>query len=185
MSRLMIEKYVIAYSILLGAIALVLDFLIGPFIRFPILFILPVILIGWYRGFRLALGFAVFLPLARLLILYYYYVNILTPWGMFENSVNFLIRIIVLSLLAYLVARTARQHKELTREVQILEGFLPICSFCKKIRDEEGNWQQLERYISNHSEAQFTHSFCPSCGKQHYGDYYIQSNLTREGKEVR
>lgn len=60
-------------------------------------------------------------------------------------------------------------------EVRILRGIVPICSFCKKIRDEEGKWSELEAYVSKHSEAQFSHGFCPECGKKHYGDLYENS----------
>lgn len=47
--------------------------------------------------------------------------------------------------------------------VKQLEGIIPICSYCKKIRDDHDDWQGLERYISEHSEAQFSHGICPSC----------------------
>lgn len=48
-------------------------------------------------------------------------------------------------------------------EVKILKGLLPICSCCKKIRDDRGYWKQLESYIDEHSEATFTHGICPEC----------------------
>ncbi len=48
-------------------------------------------------------------------------------------------------------------------EVKLLSGLLPICSSCKKIRDDDGYWKQIETYISTHSEAQFSHSLCPQC----------------------
>ena len=48
-------------------------------------------------------------------------------------------------------------------EVQQLKGILPICCQCKQIRDDKGYWQQVEQYISEHSDVQFTHSFCPNC----------------------
>jgi GAF domain-containing protein len=54
-------------------------------------------------------------------------------------------------------------------EIKILRGIVPICSFCKKIRDAEGKWGNIETFISNHSEAKFSHGFCPECGKEHYG----------------
>ena len=47
--------------------------------------------------------------------------------------------------------------------VKQLQGLLPICSYCKKIRDDRNYWQQVESYISEHSEAQFSHSICPEC----------------------
>jgi hypothetical protein len=56
-------------------------------------------------------------------------------------------------------------------EVKILRGFLPICSVCKKIRDDQGYWNQIESYIRERSEAVFSHSFCPECLAQHYPDH--------------
>jgi hypothetical protein len=54
-------------------------------------------------------------------------------------------------------------------KVRTLSGLLPICSSCKKIRDDKGYWNQLETYILEHSEAEFTHGFCPDCMKNLYG----------------
>ena len=56
-------------------------------------------------------------------------------------------------------------------EVKILSGLLPICASCKKIRDDEGLWKQVEEYISVHSEAQFSHGICPDCRKKLYPKY--------------
>ena len=58
-------------------------------------------------------------------------------------------------------------------EVKILSGFLPICSSCKNIRDDKGYWNQIENYISKHSEAEFSHSICPECAKKLYPDLQI------------
>jgi hypothetical protein len=56
---------------------------------------------------------------------------------------------------------------------KILSGLLPICASCKKIRDDKGYWQQVEIYIQDHSEAEFTHGFCPDCLAKLYPDYYL------------
>ena len=53
-------------------------------------------------------------------------------------------------------------------EIKILKGILPLCSFCKKIRDVKGNWEQVDVYIHNHSEADISHTVCPECMKKHY-----------------
>jgi hypothetical protein len=53
-------------------------------------------------------------------------------------------------------------HRSLS-EVKVLEAFLPICCQCKKIRDQEGCWQQLEAYFSKHANTQFSHGYCPQC----------------------
>ncbi len=57
-------------------------------------------------------------------------------------------------------------------EVNLLSGFLPICASCKKIRDDKGYWNQIEEYIRDHSEAEFSHSICPECAKKLYPELY-------------
>jgi len=61
-------------------------------------------------------------------------------------------------------------------EVKTLKGFLPICSSCKKIRDDKGYWNQIESYIQEYSDAQFSHGMCPECSDKLYGkeDWYIE-----------
>jgi AmiR/NasT family two-component response regulator len=58
-------------------------------------------------------------------------------------------------------------------KVKMLSGLLPICASCKKIRDDKGYWQQVEVYIQDHSEAEFTHGFCPDCLAKLYPDYFL------------
>jgi hypothetical protein len=53
-------------------------------------------------------------------------------------------------------------------EVKELKGLLPICSACKKIRDDQGYWNQMETYISHHTDATFTHGLCPDCSKEYF-----------------
>jgi hypothetical protein len=55
-------------------------------------------------------------------------------------------------------------------EVKQRSGLLPICASCKKIRDDKGYWNQIEGYIQDHSDAQFSHSVCPDCAKKLYPD---------------
>jgi len=55
-------------------------------------------------------------------------------------------------------------------EVRTLRGFLPICSYCKKIRDDKGYWSQIESYIHEHSDAEFSHGICPECAKKYFPD---------------
>jgi len=56
-------------------------------------------------------------------------------------------------------------------EIRKLEGILPICACCKKIREGESNWKSLESYVSAHSEARFSHGLCPECRDRLYPDY--------------
>jgi hypothetical protein len=61
--------------------------------------------------------------------------------------------------------------KDALAKVKRLSGLLPICSACKKIRDDRGYWKQLEDYIGEHSEAEFSHGICPQCAQQLYPEY--------------
>jgi signal transduction histidine kinase len=56
------------------------------------------------------------------------------------------------------------------KEIRTLKGILPICSHCKKIRDDKGYWNQIEAYIRDHSEAEFSHGICQECAKKYYPD---------------
>lgn len=62
--------------------------------------------------------------------------------------------------------------QEALAQVKRLSGFLPICASCKKIRDDKGYWQQVEAYIRDHSEAEFSHSICPDCAKKLYPELF-------------
>ena len=72
-----------------------------------------------------------------------------------------------------IIVNAQRLEKDLVKadeEIKILRGFLPICSHCKKIRDDAGCWNQIESYISEHSDARFSHGICPDCAKKLYPD---------------
>ena len=63
---------------------------------------------------------------------------------------------------------TVAQLEKALREVKTLRGIVPICSFCKKIRNDKGFWDQVEVYVREHTEANFSHGICPDCLKEHY-----------------
>ncbi len=73
-----------------------------------------------------------------------------------------------------------RQLEEALAKVKVLRGLLPICANCKKIRDDQGYWTELEAYIESHSEADFTHGICPDCFKQLYPDFYVSGEEIHE-----
>lgn len=64
-----------------------------------------------------------------------------------------------------------RELEQTLAEVKTLKGLLPICCVCKKIRDDQGYWEQVEAYLEKHTEAEFTHGYCPSC----LGKYFPES----------
>lgn len=97
-------------------------------------------------------------------------------------SANTLHRVVINALAKFdLEQRVKEQQLRLAEKVEELEdalahvvalqGLLPICMWCKKIRNDEGSWDRIEKYISEHSDAQFSHCICPDCAAEHYPDH--------------
>lgn len=97
--------------------------------------------------------------------------NMLTDQSLYRAIANTMEKI-------SLYKKVEEQHRELEQKVnelqavlahvKQLQGLLPICMHCKKIRNDENSWEQLEDYISRRSEAEFSHSICSECTKKHY-----------------
>lgn len=71
--------------------------------------------------------------------------------------------------------RTQIKLKQAYDEIKTLKGFIPICANCKKIRDDDGFWEQIEEYLGERSEAVFSHSLCPDCTKKLYPDFQTKN----------
>jgi uncharacterized membrane protein YciS (DUF1049 family) len=67
--------------------------------------------------------------------------------------------------------RLITELKDALSQVKTLSGLMPICASCKKIRDDSGYWNQIESYIRDHSEAEFSHSICPECSKKLFPEF--------------
>ena len=142
-------------AILLG------DYVTGPLLHSAILFyFIPIGMAAWTGARWWSAGLAVLWPPLRL--------GFLTLWGVpwpGRIAVGDMIIDCVVSLaFASLVWHVADQR----RKLRLLRGLLPICGFCKRIRSGT-EWQPVETYITRHSEALFTHTFCPECAEKHYG----------------
>ena len=153
-------------SAMLAEVVLAADFATGPFVQFPLLFLIPIAYAAWRSGWIWGMGLAVFLSLMRALFVPLWGV----PWTMSDTVVNTTIRIATFCLFALLIDRASQQTKELRREVRTLRGLLSICSFCKRIRIDGDKWEQIETYVSERSEARFSHGVCPECVREHYAD---------------
>ncbi len=86
--------------------------------------------------------------------------------------------VFVFTYAAYIAERVSRERfagaeqlRKTVRDVKKLSGMLPICASCKKVRDDKGYWSQIESYISEHSEAVFSHGVCPDCADELYPDF--------------
>ncbi len=155
----------------MGAAILALDWVSGPYLMFPVFFVIPIALSAWFYTAPCTIALTLLLPLGRVVIAAYIQQHTPPMYAV----INGLIRVAVLGFIAYLVRRTARQTRELEKEVTLLEGILHICMFCKRIRDEDRGWEPLEGYISRKSEADFSHGLCPECAQKHYGDVLDRS----------
>jgi len=154
--------------LLMTAIVLAIDYLTGRAIRFPIVYVLPVGMAAWREQKSMAYAMAIFMPLAR--VAFYF------PWnqaGSISMAVlNASINVLALILYAYLVDRTAWQKRALEKKVNALEGILPVCASCKRIRTARGDYEQIEKYIAEHSEASFSHTICPECANKLYPEFF-------------
>ena len=79
-------------------------------------------------------------------------------------------------LIAPISLATVYYTRLMINKLKLLEGFLPICASCKKIRDSEGKWQQMEAYIRDRSEADFSHGICPDCARTLYPELFAGKN---------
>ena len=149
----------------IAAFLLAVDLLTGPKIQFPVVYAIPVILAAWYSGRWAALALAVAIP-------WIHFVFLLTLWSHPGSTVTLLattmVRMAVVSALALWFARLSEHERALDRHVHALEGLLHLCSFCKSIRNEAGEWTRLETFIAERSDAEFSHGFCPACWRAHY-----------------
>lgn len=155
------------------------DFLAGPVVLFPFLFIIPVALMAWNCGLRTALWLGAVLCVIRFCIQYAWGI----PYPLHVAIINAILRLAILFLIAFLCGKLSEQTQALRARVRTLEGLLPTCSFCKDIRDENGEWQQIEEYLASRSGARFTHGICPKCVTKHFGDV-MNVEAERKGAEA-
>ena len=137
-----------------GAIILLADLLTGPYLLFPILFVLPVSLCGWFCSARMAYTLAVLLPAGRFLIAEF----VERPYPLAYSLANALIRVVVLLFLAFLVARTARQTKQLQQHVA---GLVTMCAWSRTV-EYEGQWISFEEYLKRRFNIDTTHGISPA-----------------------
>jgi len=150
-----------------------LDWLTGIELNFFVFYFLPVAVSAWFLG----LGFSVFLAVLSALV--WFGVDMLSghiysyPFYAVWNTTIHLVSFLTIGWSVSKIRSTLdSEHKnaeDLHRalsEVKVLESFLPICAQCKKIRNQQGAWQQLEVYIGQQTGTQFSHGYCPECAKQ-------------------
>lgn len=106
-------------------------------------------------------------------------------FGSMQTPVNIPESILETFFILFVGAFCIHVTHDLLTKIKVLEGRLPICASCKKIRDQHGGWQHIERYIESRSNATFSHGICPDCTEKLYGhqDWYRQSRLAKKQGE--
>jgi hypothetical protein len=154
-----------AWWLLMAVPLLWIDYVTGTYRQFPLVYVIPVSLAAYYSSRWVALTLAVAVPLVHLSFMVFQP----EPVNLFNLLVTMTLRGSVIVFLAFLFARLSEHERALQHEVQTLKGLLPICSFCKSIRNDTGEWERLEGFISRRSQTEFSHAMCPSCHETHYG----------------
>lgn len=150
-----------------------IDWQTGYELNFFVFYFIPVIIAAWFYGIELTIAFSIMCAfvwfVSDKLSGHNYSSNILAIWNTFIRLSSFLIiglSICRIAILLQLEKNKADDLRKALLEIKILKSFLSICSVCKKIRNEEANWQQIESYISKHSDTEFSHGYCPECAKK-------------------
>ncbi len=114
------------------------------------------------------------------------YPNLFTGYRFVQKNLNYLVGV-GLDISDRVKTENEKENlinklQETLSQVKQLSGFLPICASCKKIRDDKGYWNQIESYIKEHSEAEFSHGICPDCAKRLYPDYNFDTVELRKNE---
>lgn len=150
-----------------------IDLAMGLKVRFGPAYGIPVLLITWNlgRGWGVLSAFftAVLWHGMQMVVLQEYSITFYRYWDLFSGLLSFSAVALAVSWTRGLYARETLLNSELKQaleKVKTLEGMLPICAWCRKVRDEQGLWEQIEMYVSKHSETTWTHGICPECEKK-------------------
>lgn len=166
------SPYLLATGIIFNLLVGLLDYVTGSHISVSLFYLVPIGFVTWFINRTAGIFMSVLAIITIPVVLYIQGspVNDITQaWNL---SLVFGFFVVVSFLLAKLKEHMAAREKLVSelqtamQEINKLSGMLPICVYCKKIRDDEGYWNVLEEYISDHSEANFSHCICPDCRKK-------------------
>ncbi len=170
-----VQILIVAGCFLSGFAIASIDYMTGEKSNAFILYFLPILAATWFGGLNVGLVMALFSASGWL------FSDLLITARPSEgveiwDTVMRLGCFLLLAAAAYRIKLDFEKQKEtnvkLTEaltQIKQLTGILPMCSFCRRIRDEDNNWVQFEAYIAQHSEAQVSHGLCPRCYKKHFG----------------
>lgn len=166
-----------ALCVLSAVVIFLVDLAVPLGVAIGVAYLITVLLSLWLPSLKSTLWIATVCSL--LIILGYFY----SPpggelWKVLFNRSLSLLSIWVTAIAIVQKKRSEQKREEAIverekalHEIKILQGILPICSSCKKIRDDKGSWQRIEQYIMENSEADFSHGICPECVKKLYPEF--------------
>jgi hypothetical protein len=169
---------IIVICLLLSLAIFTMDSLIPRGVAGGILYILVILISLWSHGKKLPIYMAI---VASTLTIIGFFSS---PAGgqLWKGLINRFLVLCAIWTVAILSVQRKTIHEEKVKallKVKVLSGFLPICASCKKIRDDQGYWNQIESYIRDHSEAEFSHGICPDCAKKLYTNLDLDNDRTR------
>ena len=153
-----------------------LDYVTGESYELFILYYIPVGIVAWQVGRIAGLLMAILCTATWFqsdFLTHEHYSFFIGSWDTAMRFMSFIALAWTLSQVRTELTREKKLNTELAdamAQIKTLTGILPMCSFCRKIRDDQNHWVPLESYISKHSDAQVSHGLCPVCYKKHYGD---------------
>lgn len=153
-----------------------LDYTTGPELGFFVFYFIPLAIVAWYGSALWSLFFSALASVLWFAADNYAGQHYSSPaigyWNAGARLLTFVFIALMITRIKYLLCHERQLNEELSRamaKIQVLSGLLPICASCKKIRDQQGTWHQIEDYISKRSEATFSHGICPECMARLYG----------------
>ena len=172
-----LRKLLPTYAMTIGGIIAIgaLDWVTGHEMSFIVFYFFPIALASWRIGPKSSYVVSLLCALAWVIAEHHSGYVYSKSWIEYWNVG---MRLIAFIAIGYLVARIHALLVVAHKKVKTLHGLLPICAKCKKIRDDEGYWHKLEEYISEHSEADFTHGLCESCFRDTLREAGIEGETT-------
>ena len=151
----------VAFGVALGVLSMALQKLLAPLLgpdSYQLL-LSAVAVSAMYAGGRAGAAALLLTGLAKLFLF------LPEESSLHLSDLRLLLRFALFLCLGLLICWLGQKLHASQHRVRVLSGLLPICAWCKRVRDEQDQWQQLEVYIHDHSEANFTHGMCPDCAR--------------------
>jgi hypothetical protein len=160
----------IVYAICLLIATATIDYVTGYELQFFVFYFLPISIAALHHRPAFAYSIAVASALCWFAVdiesHHPYTEEFYRYWNTLIRMSSFLLLAGIFSTIKQTALRIKKANDALAEshaKIKVLQGVLPICASCKRIRDKEGNWEQMESYVHRNSEADFTHGLCPQC----------------------